>query len=80
MAPNPASSQINVAFNIAEVIRQRNTLQVFNASGQMVIQKAIELKKGENQFELDLHQLNNGFYTIILSNGHQIARSRFVKQ
>ncbi len=69
--PNPSSDliQINASENI-------NRLQVFNMSGQLMIETLIN----NSNFKLDISQLNGGVYTIHASNMNGIGIKKFIKQ
>jgi len=61
--PNPATTKTVVQFN--SNYAQAGKLQLVNASGLVVVQQAIQLKKGSNTFVLDdLQKLTRGVYFV----------------
>lgn len=63
--PNPTSGELNIAIN--SNIPSQNTLKIINTSGQLVSELSINLTKGVNDFLLNIDNLTNGIYRIIIS-------------
>lgn len=58
--PNPASAYTNLTFQVASV--QDVTISVCNLVGEVVYQKDIKAKRGENQFRLETSAFETGVY------------------
>ena len=63
--PNPTCGELNIAIN--SNIPSQNTLKIINTSGQLVSELSINLTKGVNDFLLNIDNLTNGIYRIIIS-------------
>jgi len=63
--PNPTTGELNITIN--SNIPSQNTLKIINTSGQLVSELSINLTKGVNDFLLNIDNLTNGIYRIILS-------------
>jgi len=76
--PNPSYgvSQVSVNYPYAE----NASLKVFNTLGQMVENLAVSLYEGENNIKLDLQDLADGFYTVILEGSELTNSVKILKQ
>lgn len=76
--PNPTfgSSQVSIHYPYNE----SGSLKVFNTLGQMVDNRPVTLYEGENIFRLDLQNLPNGFYTVILEGTELTNSVKILKQ
>jgi len=77
MYPNPTSGMLNIRF--ADVTSSSPVyLSVFNVNGQEVFtQSALALNQGEIR-NIDLSSLAGGLYTVLVSNGDLISRSKLI--
>jgi acetyl esterase/lipase len=69
--PNPASAYCQVLIKIEKEAvkvdwRQGSSIQLFNALGQNVLTKSIELSVGNNEERLDLRNIPTGVYRILV--------------
>jgi len=80
LAPNPVTDLLNVNLRVpprsAEASAQ---LVVFNAAGQLVKRQNLALTAGENQFSLEVYDLQPGLYVLHLQHGGNRYISRFLK-
>ena len=58
--PNPARENVTVEF-ITETTGDIS-IQIFNVTGQLQIERAMNTRKGLNQLEIDIDQLPEGTY------------------
>lgn len=59
--PNPSSDIVNVSFNS---IRENQTIVIYNLQGQVVKSSEVKSVLGDNQVQLNVSDLNMGFYLI----------------
>lgn len=64
--PNPASSVVNVNFTAAQ--QGELTIEVSNVLGQIVYTETATAQNGSNAIEVNLSSLNNGYYTLLLTD------------
>lgn len=64
--PNPASSVVNLNFTAAQ--QGALTIEVTNVLGQIVHTENASVQNGDNALSLDLSSLNNGYYTLLLTD------------
>lgn len=77
--PNPAQNNLNLDF-LSPNSENSYTLSIFNALGQIVLNKTIDAHKGLNQLQIDVQELNQGAYVIQLANASKSYRRSFIKQ
>lgn len=74
--PNPANSvlQLKIPENFkAPVIR------IFDENGKLVITEECEFsRKNNTKIEININDLNNGIYFIVLQNENQTRNSKFI--
>lgn len=72
--PNPASTVINLVYQSAGD-PSSNSIRIFNATGQMVLNSRLENTAGLHQHHVDLNKLSSGFYTMqVLIDGKSEQR------
>jgi hypothetical protein len=72
--PNPASTMINLVYQSAGD-PSSNSIRIFNATGQMVLNSRLENTAGLHQHHVDLNKLSSGFYTMqVLIDGKSEQR------
>ncbi len=78
--PNPATTNTNV--NVASVFSGDAVISIIDLSGKVVKQFANNtVNVGNNVFNLDLNDVNNGAYIIQLnSNGHQVSSKLMISK
>lgn len=73
--PNPASAEIII--NYYYVSEKKTTLQVFNITGQLLLNESLAI--GQEQVYIDLSSLNSGIYFIqIAEDGINILQERLI--
>jgi len=76
--PNPASSQLNVAFNSLKEFNLDIT--VFDISGRMMLKENVLAKTGSNIIKLDVNSLEAGIYMINLKGDQENMNFRLIMQ
>jgi hypothetical protein len=59
--PNPANNLVNFNLNLAKDV-QSASLKIFNAIGEVVFDRTLELTKGMNPVQADVSSLESGIY------------------
>ena len=59
--PNPANNLVNFNLNLAKDV-QSASLKIFNAIGEVVLDRTLELSKGLNTIQADVNSLGSGIY------------------
>jgi trimeric autotransporter adhesin len=77
IAPNPVLN--DVKGNIISPITGNVTLRIFDNTGRIVLQTTTFIKKGNNNFAQNIHQLAKGSYYIDISGNGIISRTKFQK-
>ncbi|MEO8146405.1 MAG: T9SS type A sorting domain-containing protein [Bacteroidia bacterium] len=75
--PNPASQNINLNF---ETLDESAQLEIRNITGQLMMQKQIASDDGNFETSLDVSNLPNGIYIMLVKTESGITSKRFVKQ
>ena len=80
--PNPASSnkKINIIFDVNKVNQNENSVEIYNLSGQRVLQTTIVNTQGFYNKEIDLSSLNSGVYMLKFNSGSYQKVKRIVLQ
>jgi pimeloyl-ACP methyl ester carboxylesterase len=73
MYPNPANDKVTITLNDTRDAK----VTIYDSLGKMVMSKSAE-NALDNQFSLDLTQLENGFYVIETGNGSQKATKKLL--
>ena len=68
--PNPTTGELKFAIN--NDIASFNSLKIYNTSGQLISDFSLNLVKGYNDFTLNIDNLSNGIYRVILSGSNGI--------
>ncbi len=70
--PNPAINTVNIGFNASEA--GKDELQVYDATGRMILSQSLVIKKGSNFIPISINSLSQGSYTIRLAtNGLNLS-------
>lgn len=64
--PQPASEQLNISFN-SNTSEQLN-LKLFDITGKIILQQTFKSVSGQNHFNINTSDLENGIYMITLGN------------
>ncbi|WP_170110183.1 T9SS type A sorting domain-containing protein [Flavilitoribacter nigricans] len=75
--PNPANDQLNLRFKLDS--DQEISIQIADSNGRIFRTNRIEAQQGWNIREIDLSDLTNGMYVIILKDENGVLTKRFVK-
>lgn len=76
--PNPVLDKLNLSILSTQSVKA--TITIVDYSGKAVISQPVQLINGEVNIQLSTNQLAKGNYVIRLSNGTEMAISKFVKQ
>lgn len=76
--PNPAQDEIHLQIEIEEDLELKT--EIYNIQGQLMQVETNKVYKGQNNIDLNIHNLEKGSYFIKSSNGKQVMFiERFVK-
>ncbi|MEL6926150.1 MAG: T9SS type A sorting domain-containing protein, partial [Bacteroidota bacterium] len=76
--PVPARSTLNLELETAEM--ELTTVAVYDVSGKKVLEQNVKLDRGFNQLRINVSQLVNGVYMVVLPlEGHGVVQEKFVK-
>lgn len=75
-SPNPVKDNANIKFTAATDGKAK--LNVFNIAGQKVMEKEMSAQRGENSFDVDASQLENGVYLYTVEMNQQKQSRRMV--
>ena len=70
ISPNPANEIITVQFN--HLPQANYNLRIYSTDGRTIANRSINIRKGKNEFELDLRYFATGTYIVRLSGGTYI--------
>ena len=79
LAPNPAVDQLNLRFTVAPTVDELATLVIYNLNGQVMHREPYPHTAGQHQTELDVSQLVDGLYFLMIESESFQQRERFVK-
>ncbi|MCZ2356713.1 MAG: DUF2341 domain-containing protein [Bacteroidia bacterium] len=77
MYPNPTNGLLNIDFT--STIEDIAEIKLVNMLGQEIITRKTEVKKGLTTFELDMHEVSVGTYTIIITTSTKTYTEKIVK-
>ncbi len=60
--PIPAKGQLNV--KVTSNVNEKDVISIFDMTGRIVKENNIEMKSGENEYNLDITGLSNGIYFV----------------
>ena len=74
--PNPANNQVHLAFES----RKQNSVQVsiYDLTGKLIIQKNFESQTGTTIIDMDLYNIENGSYLIMVYDGDKQLQSKLI--
>lgn len=76
--PNPASESINLSF--VHQNTHSGTVNIYNSMGVLVKSETTEFISGENNYNININELNSGFYFIELNSDNKKQSIKFIKQ
>ena len=76
--PNPVVDQLNLQMDLEQA--SDALVRIYNATGQALVQRSINLGIGTNMEQFDMSNLPAGFYTVEVSNSEAASRTTVVKQ
>ncbi len=82
ITPNPVTANHPLNIVVASARKDDVTLQVMDAAGRVLLQNAVKVQQGNNNFNLNTQALPAGFYYLKItgSNKYENATQRFVKE
>ena len=75
--PLPAKSFIYL--NVANDLNEIAEVDIFDASGKLILQKTFDVQNGQNHLEIDVNDLSNGIYVLNYKTSNGAIVKRFVK-
>jgi PKD repeat protein len=76
--PNPAAERIHLEFNASEDGQGEYT--IYDLRGAVVAHSKIQTIEGENELEIDIHELPAGSYILQFTRNHNTDRKQFIVQ
>ena len=70
---------LNLRFTVAPTVDELATLVIYNLNGQVMHREPYPLTAGQHQTELDVSQLVDGLYFLMIESESFQQRERFVK-
>lgn len=80
VAVNPVPAQKNILLSFTAAETSNYTLSIYNADGRLMLTKNVQAENGTNDNSIDVSELPSGIYQLMLSNHHELERSKFVKE
>lgn len=77
IAPIPASTFVHI--NFETTTQQQVQLTIYDMAGRLIKQQMVATTIGTNNVELNIGNYATGIYFIAITNGQEIATSKFVK-
>ncbi len=74
--PNPATTELNI---VVPKNKELN-LEIFSATGQLIVKKSIQNNELMNQHSIDISKMAQGLYSGTLSDGKSVQNFKFIKQ
>jgi hypothetical protein len=74
--PNPAKESAVINLNSAKAMQ--SSLSVYNALGEVVVQKDLSLLEGKNKIELNTENLKSGIYFVSIANGSNSISKKLI--
>ncbi|MBA3900192.1 MAG: T9SS type A sorting domain-containing protein [Bacteroidetes bacterium] len=75
--PNPVTDNTDIVF--VSYVQEKISIQIFNASGKLVIDKDVNAAEGANKINFDFSSLNSGIYYVAIIGNNDVIRKRFIK-
>jgi hypothetical protein len=74
--PNPAVNELNIMVPKNKAL----DLEIYSASGQLVIKRSITNTEAMNKHSIDISKLAQGLYSGVLGDGKAVQNFKFIKQ
>lgn len=79
--PNPAQNLLNISFSTASSNARETDITVYNAAGQAIIQRSeVALPTATQDIKLNVSDLSQGMYFLVIQHGERISSQRFVRE
>ncbi|MEO0338551.1 MAG: T9SS type A sorting domain-containing protein, partial [Bacteroidota bacterium] len=79
--PNPVRGEtLNLRVNWVNQIEKNGELSIFDMSGKLILRQVVDLYVGQQQFQVEVKDLNRGMYIIQLVAGEESLQRQLVKQ
>jgi hypothetical protein len=78
LMPNPGGNEVVLKYTCNST--EQGTISFFDQMGNEVLETELKCHAGTNAVQLDLSKLNSGIYFVVLNNGTEVYKSKFVKQ
>ncbi len=78
VAPNPAQDNVNLSYN--SITEGQGLIRVFDAQGKLAFERVVTFNKGVNNVNLNLNELENGFYVVEVLKGDSRESIRLLIQ
>ena len=75
--PNPAKEKAFLSINTSK--ESKLTISIYEITGQLLVEKKVDVNKGANQVELEIINLNDGLYFVSITDGLVKKTVRLVK-
>lgn len=68
IVPNPSKGRWSIFFTAVE--NDVATIELYDGGGNLVLSKEIEIREGENSFNMDCNRCRSGIYTVFVKGGN----------
>lgn len=75
--PNPVREEMKV--RLVSAVNAEFDMEIYNMSGQLMMQEEIDFMSGENNFFYNVNSLSTGTYLVKFSNEEKIATAKLLK-
>ena len=76
LLPNPASNTVTISYD-SETEKSIN-IQFFDVTGKTISAQTNTLTKGNNTITVDVNQLTQGYYMVVLTDGTNQLREKLL--
>ena len=76
--PNPATDLVKLRSYFDSELD--NEIQIYDLSGKLIMKKDFRSIKGMNEIALDISELSNGMYHVVVKNELSVFKTRFIKE
>ena len=76
--PQPVNDLLNIKFH--NNLRESVKLQIFDITGKLILQQTINLSEVQNNFTVDINNLNHGIYILNLNIGTHSVSQKIIKK
>lgn len=81
VSPNPATTFVNIGYQVAENAQKSANLLVVDVNGKIIVNKALNDATGVNTLNIDVENLASGIYFVQIQQGEDVINTsyKFVK-